>query len=117
MSLNIKAVFEKYLDQGSNVKEKEKLTLDNWYELEEAAYEAKKLSGDSREKWDKITGRGRMFDCLMGEVEGFIKQLGGKVLAERERERQKPLWEMPKEFSWGSTNWGNWGSRKSQSDL
>jgi len=29
MSLNIKAVFEKYLDQGSNVKEKEKLTLDN----------------------------------------------------------------------------------------
>jgi len=24
----------------------------------------------------------------MGEVEGFIKQLGGKVLAERERERE-----------------------------
>ena len=91
MSLNIKAVFEKYLDQGSNIKGKEKLTLNNWYELEEVAHEAKKLSGDNHEEWRKITGKERMFDCLVGEIKGFINKLGGKVLAERERERETKI--------------------------
>ena len=94
MSLDIKAIFKKYLDHGKII-EKDKLTLDNWYELEEATYEAKKLSGDNHEKWNEF-GAGRMFDCLMDEIKGSIIKLGGKVLAEREREREREQ----KEVSW-----------------
>ena len=82
MSLDIKAIFKKYLDHG-NIIEKDRLTLDNWYELEEVAYEAKKLSGDNYEKWNEF-GAKRQFDCLMGEIKGSIIKLGGKVKTERE---------------------------------
>lgn len=114
MNGNIKAIFKKYLSPHGNIIEKDKLTLDNWYELEETAYEAKKISGDDYEKWDEITEAKREFDCLMGEIKSFINKLGGKVKAERERAKSgQSLSEMPKEFNW---SWINRGG-KNQSTL
>jgi len=92
MSGNIKITLDKYLNPCGLVLEQDKLTLDDWYLLEAVIQEANKLSGGNFEEWKKITGRIRAFDSLIVEVEKYIKQLGGKVKAERER--AKSLWEV-----------------------
>ncbi|KLL05259.1 MAG: hypothetical protein MRERV_3c085 [Mycoplasmataceae bacterium RV_VA103A] len=83
---DIKAIFSKYIASDNSWGFKGEMTLDKWYELEEAAHEANK--GD----WYTLTGiknGGRGFNCLIHEVEASIEKLGGKKLIERERERER----------------------------
>ena len=79
---------KKYLtdEYKINIVDRTKLTLENWQELEEAALEAKKTYPDVG---SATGGTGRAWGCLIGEIEQNIRKLGGKILAERERERER----------------------------
>jgi len=74
MNKNIKDL-DKYTEKGGSIKIKKEVSeLNSWYDLEEILHEAHEQSGCNLDKeecslkaqaeWEKITGRGRKFNCL-----------------------------------------------------
>ena len=96
MNKNYINILKKYLTDEYKVSivNKDKLTLENWQELEEAAKEVQENYPDVG---SATGGAGRRWFCLIGEIEQYIRELGGKLYEdrknddnrERERERER----------------------------
>jgi len=75
MTKDFKKIFEQYAESGGSIKNRDSLTLDQWKEFKEALDYFHQQSSNDGDKWRKLTGNGRLYDCFIQEVNHYINQL------------------------------------------